>query len=260
MIEVVVIVESRMDAVTATKLAERVLVEKIDWLEPESLRHLFKWTGLESGTEHSCWKDIGDIINRAEKEGIPKPRFLGHGKTGVLKADGAIAIKTLKLIKLLHRKKSRKIAAVLFIRDLDNQQERRQGIEQARTEQIDGQPRIEIIIGTADRMREDWVLNSFIPLNTGEKQILEQIKTKLSFDPCEEAHRLRSNSFEEPNRIRNPKVVVEQLTSRDVIREQQCWEETDLEVMRSRGENTGLTDYLNEIEHRLISIIIGSRI
>jgi hypothetical protein len=41
MIEVVVIVESRMDAVTATKLAERILVEKIDWLEPESLQHLF---------------------------------------------------------------------------------------------------------------------------------------------------------------------------------------------------------------------------
>jgi hypothetical protein len=107
-------------------------------------------------------------------------------------------------------------------------------------------------------MREAWVLNGFIPLNIEEKQILEQLKTKLSFDPCEESHRLRSNSFEEPDRIRNPKVLVEQLTSRDVIREQQCWEETDLEVMRSRGENTGLTDYLNEIEHRLISIIIDS--
>ncbi|WP_310489893.1 hypothetical protein [Chamaesiphon sp. VAR_69_metabat_338] len=254
MIEVVVIVESRMDAVTATKLAERVLVEKIDWLEPESLEHLFKWTGLESGTEHSCWKDIGDIMNRAEKEGIPKPRFLGHGKTGVLKADGAIAMKTLKLIKLLHRKKSRKIAAVLFIRDLDNQPERRQGIEQARIEQIDEQPRIEIVIGTADRMREAWVLNGFSPLNVEENQILEQIKTKLNFHPCEEAHKLRSNSFAEPDRFRNPKVVVEQLTGGDMSREQQCWEETDLEILRSRGTSTGLSEYLKEVEQRLISI------
>jgi hypothetical protein len=67
MIEVVVIVEGRMDAVTATKLAERILVEKIDWLEPESLQHLFKWSGLEVGTEYSCWKDTGDIIDRAKK-------------------------------------------------------------------------------------------------------------------------------------------------------------------------------------------------
>ena len=46
MIEVVVIVESRMDAVTAKKLAERVVIEKIDWLEDASLQYLFKWTGL----------------------------------------------------------------------------------------------------------------------------------------------------------------------------------------------------------------------
>ncbi len=258
MIEVVVIVESRMDAVTAKKLAERILIEKVDWLEEEGLQYLFKWSGLEVGTEYSCWKDTGDIIDRAKKAGIPMPRFLGHGKTGSLKADGAAAMKILNLIKLLHLKEQRKIAAVLFIRDLDNQSERRQGMEQARVEHIDRQPQIEIIIGTADRMREAWVLNGFTPLNSEEKQILEQLKTKLSFDPCEEAHRLRSNSFEEPDRIRNPKVVVEQLTERDIIREQQCWEETDLEVMRSRGNNTGLTDYLNEIEYRLIPVIISS--
>ena len=104
-------------------------------------------------------------------------------------------------------------------------------------------------------MREAWVLNSFIPLNVEEEQILKQIKTKLSFDPCDEAHRLRSNSWDEPDRVRNPKVVVEQLTGGDIIREQQCWEETDLEIMRSRGANTGLREYLSEIEKRLTSIL-----
>lgn len=255
MIEVIVIVESRMDAVTATRLAERVLIEKVKWLEQENLEHLFKWSGLEVGTEYSCWKDTSDIIDRAKKDGIPIPRFLGHGRTGVLKADGAGAMKILNLIKLLHLKKNRKIGAVIFIRDLDNQSERRKGIEQARLEHEDKLPHVEIVIGTADRMREAWVLNSFSPLNAEEKQILEQIKTKLSFDPCEEAHRLRSNSFTEPDRLRNPKVVLEQLTGGDMIREQQCWEETDLEIMRLRGNNTGLTDYLDEIAQRLISIL-----
>jgi hypothetical protein len=255
MTEVIVIVESRADAITATKLAERVLVEKVEWLEPESLQHLFQWSGLELGTEYSFWKDTNDIIVRAKKDGIPMPRFLGHGKTGALKADGAAAMKILNLVKLIHLKKNRKIAAVLFIRDLDNQSERRKGIEQARSEHEEKLPHVEIIIGTADRMREAWVLNGFISLNSAETQILEQIKNKLSFDPCEEAHRLRSNSWDEPDRVRNPKVVVEQLTGCDMIREQQCWEETDLEIMRSRGKNTGLTDYLNEIEQRLISIL-----
>jgi hypothetical protein len=251
MIEVVVIVESRMDAVTATKLAERVLVEKVEWLEHESLQHLFKWSGLEVGTEYSCWKDTGDIIDRAEKDGIPKPRYLGHGKTGSLKADGAAALKILKLSKLLNRKKNRNIAAVIFIRDLDSQRERNQGIEQARLEHIDEQPRMEIVIGIANKMREAWVLNGFIPLDSEEKRILAQIKTKLSFDPCEEAHRLR----DDPGEDRNPKLVVKTLTGGDIIREQQCWEETNLEILRSRGTNTGLTKYLNEVEQRLVSIL-----
>ena len=251
MIEVVVIVESRMDAVIAKKLAERVLIEKIDWLEDDSLQYLFKWTGLEAGTEHSCWKDINDIIDRAAKDGIPKPRYLGHGKTGKLKADGAAALKILKLSKLLHYKKKREIAAVVFIRDVDNQPDRKQGMEQARLEHIEDRPSIEIVIGIADRMREAWVLNGFIPLDPTEAQILARIKTKLSFDPCEEAHRLR----DEPGEERNPKLVIKQLTGGDIIREQQCWEETDLEILRSRGANTGLREYLEEVGQRLISIL-----
>jgi len=35
MIEFVVIVESSADARTATKLADRILVQKIDWLDAE---------------------------------------------------------------------------------------------------------------------------------------------------------------------------------------------------------------------------------
>ena len=250
MLEVVVIVESRMDAVTATKLAERVLVEKVEWVEQETLQHLFKWSGLDVGTEYSCWKSLDDIMNRAEKDGIPKPRYLGHGKTGSLKADGAAALKILKLSRLLNRKKNRKIAAVIFIRDIDSQQQRNQGIEQARLEHIDEQPHMEIVIGMADKMREAWVLNGFIPLDSEEKRILAQITTTLSFDPCEEAHRLRADLGED----RSPKLVVKKLTGGDIIREQQCWEETELELLRVRGANTGLREYLKEVE-QLISIL-----
>jgi hypothetical protein len=118
-------------------------------------------------------------------------------------------------------------------------------------EHIEDLSSIEIVIGVADRMREAWVLNGFIPLDPTEEQILARIKTKFSFDPCEDAHRLR----DEPGEERNPKLVVKQLTGGDIIREQQCWEETDLEILRSRGANTGLREYLNEVEQRLISIL-----
>jgi len=256
MIEFVVIVESSADARTATKLAERLLVEKVEWLEHETLQYYFQWSGLQENTEHSCWQDINQIIqNLKQSLGFRPPRYLGHGKDGALKADGAAAIKILNLVRFLQ--KTRQIKAVLLIRDLDNQSERREGIEQARSEHINRQPKLEIIIGTADRMREAWVLNGFIPSNQQEKQILQEITTELRFNPCEESHRLCSNSWEERDRIRNPKVVVEKLTGGRMQREQQCWEETSLELLRKKGLHTGLTADINEIEERLIPIILS---
>lgn len=250
--EFIVIVESSADARTATKLAERILVEQIDWLEPDLLQNLFRWSGLEEETEHSCWRDIRDIIERAKQSGLHLPRFRGHTQNGAIKADGAAAIKILKLVQFLQ--KTRQIKAVVFIRDLDNQPERREGIEQARSEHINQLPKLEIVIGTADRMREAWVLNGFIPSNKAEEQILKKIKKQLTFDPCKESHKLSSTS---PERIKDPKVVVEKLTRNDMKREQQCWEETSLNYLREIGVYTGLTTYIHEIEQRLTQILLS---
>ena len=38
-------------------------------------------------------------------------------------------------------------------------------------------------------------------------------------------------------------------------REQQCWEETSLKHLREKGDRTGLTAYIKEIQERLIPII-----
>ncbi|AFZ57667.1 hypothetical protein ACOWPH_04910 [Anabaena sp. PCC 7938] len=153
--------------------------------------------------------------------------------------------------------KRRHIKAVIFIRDLDNQPERKEGIEQARLKHINGIPKLEIVIGAADPKREAWVLNGFIASNQEEEQILEEIKNKLSFHPCIESHRLRATSEKEPERMRNVKVVVEQLTGNDMEREKQCWEDTNLKHLRERGVDTGLTDYIQEVEERLATIILS---
>ncbi|MEA5550622.1 hypothetical protein VB713_06450 [Anabaena cylindrica UHCC 0172] len=257
MIEFIVIVESGADARTATKLAERVLKEKFDWLDDDILQHCFQWTGLESRKEYSCWRDIIKIIDDAKSQIKYKPsRFIGHHSKSVpLKADGAASIKILNLVRFLQ--KTRQIKAVIFIRDLDNQPERKEGIKQARSEHINKTPKLEIIIGAADPKREAWVLNGFIPSNQQEEQILEEIKNKLSFDPCIESHRLRATSEKEPERIRNVKVVVEQLTGNNMEREKQCWEDTNLKHLRERGVDTGLTDYICEVEERLAAIIVS---
>jgi hypothetical protein len=247
MAEIIVIVENRADAEISTKLAQRVILEKVDWLEPETLSHLIQWSGLAAGTEYSCWSNIKDIIKHFSTE-FNFPRIRSNGG---LKTDGAPARKVIKLISFLQYKLKRDIKAVVFIRDLDNQSERREHLDQARAEYT-GQPKLEIVIGTSDRMREAWVLNGFMPLNSDEEKILKEITVALTFDPCIEADRLRSNSSD----ARDPKVVVKKLTNGDTSREQQCWEETSLEVLRSKGTSTGLKDYLDEVEQRLVPVIV----
>ena len=258
MFEAILIVEGSSDVQTATKLAERVLLEKIDWLEPELLENLFRWSGLESDTPYSCWKDIKHIRQRAKDLGLPIPRFRAHAKSGPPKSDGATTIKILNLIRLIQLQGNRQIRVVILIRDLDNQPERKTGIERSRTEHMGRQPELQIIIGVADRMREAWVLNGFVPSSSQETATLERIKSQLNFNPCEEAHKLRTSLFSEPDRIRNPKVVLNDLTNGDKLREQQCWEETCLDLLRERGICTGLTAYLQEIEQLLVPILTES--
>jgi hypothetical protein len=243
--EFIVIVESRADEEISTKLAERVLLEKVDWLkelEEDTLRDLIKWRGLDLSTKCSRWCDIDAIIEHISNEGKFKFPMI-RGKT-----DRKPARKVMKFISFLQYKLKRDIKAVIFIRDLDNEPKRREYIGQARSE-YEGE--LEIVIGTPDRMREAWVLNGFMPLNPEEEKTLKEITKKLNFNPCTEAHRLRSTSSDE----RDPKVVVKKLTDGDYSREQQCWEETNLEILRSRGKSTGLTDYLDEIGQRLVPVI-----
>jgi hypothetical protein len=250
--EFIVIVEADADFQIATKLAERVLLEKIEWLESELLSDLFQWNRLLENTRYSCWKDMGKIIEIAKRSGYRSPKFLGHGKEGAIKSDGAVTRKILNLVRFLQR--NRQIKAVLLIRDLDNQTERKEGIEKARGEDRDRSPSLAIIIGIADRNREAWVLNGFIA-SSEETSLLKQIKSELQFDPCVESHRLRSVSKETSDRVRNPKFILDQLTNNNVDREKRCWEETDLAYLRNVGTNTGLTDYLVEIEQRLLPLL-----
>ncbi len=263
MIEFIVIGESRADADIATKLAERILVEKIDWLEPEYLQYSFCWSGLQENTDHSCWRDIEKIIGDFEQTSLLRiPKYKRSRETQArepLKPDAARAIKVLNLVRFLQR--TRDIKAVVFIRDLDNEPERREGLEQARRQHLNQSPKLEIAIGTANGKREAWVLNGFLPLNEEEQRILDEIKTELNFDPCLESHRLRSIRTEpDPKkRIRDPKFVVARLTGENWERECKCWAETDLQILRERGVETGLTDYLNEIEAGLVPIVSAGR-
>jgi hypothetical protein len=255
MIEIIVVAEDRADAEIATKLAERVLLETVNWLEPELISSYIQWRGFQEHSElqdhrrFSTWKT--DVKEKAEAiaqaVGLRMPKIRGHGVKGPLKPDGAATRKAITLARLL-QKKQPEIKAVLLIRDLDNQPDRRIGLEQARQEEENSS--LEIILGTADPKREAWVLNGFITQSKIEEKIFLEIANKLSFDPCQEAHRLRSPNAS-ADQSRNIKAVLDELTQDNYSRQQQCWEQTDLKLLKQQGKSTGLTEYLEELQDRL---------
>jgi len=101
--------------------------------------------------------------------------------------------------------RERDIRAVIFIRDLDNQPERRDGLDQARDEF--GISQFQIVIGKANPNREAWVLNGF-EAEDGEYDEITKIQDEIKFDPSIEPHRLRSSKADTPeNRSRNAKVI-----------------------------------------------------
>jgi hypothetical protein len=248
--EFVVVIEGSSDAPTATELAERVLIKNVAWLDFSLLPSLFVWSGLQPGTSCAYWQNLKKDVNEL---GIRVPTFRSQHGWGEQKPDRKMARKVLYLIRQLQ--KQRPIRAVLLVRDTDNQPERRTGLEQARAEYEN--TALEIVIGMADQMREAWVLNGFIPQDEREKAILHDYREKLNFDPCLEAERLRSKSREMPERVRNVKVVVEELTGGNKEREALCWQKTDLNILRRRGINTGLTAYMEEVEQRLLPLLVS---
>lgn len=246
MVEFVMVVESEADFRIASELANRILVEQIEWIEPY-LPELLQWRGLLAHTSFTCWKDIKAVYNEMAAQGIHLPSVRGKHQG----ADFAASRKILIMIEHLLKDKKRGIQALVLMRDLDNQPERRRGIEQARQEATS----VTVVIGTADGKREAWVLNGFVCQDEAEETLLSQLVKQLAFNPLLEPHRLRAATFDEPDRIRNAKIVLEILTQGSYEREAQCWQKTDLALLRQRGVNTSLAAYVEEVEERLAPLL-----
>ena len=244
-LELIIFAEARADAQIARELADRVCLEdeeSPDWLDEDWLPYLRKWAGIEEGTDYMRWASLKQLA-RVRRVGP-----IGHRKAGGPGAiDYAQSRKAIILVERLRR--DRPIRALLLIRDLDNQAERKEGMEQARAE-VDEEV-LKVVIGAADPMREAWVLNGFEPETKEENAALVACVLKLSFDPREQAERLRART---PGVDRNPKYVLKMLTEDSYEREQVCWLETSLDLLIKRGEKTGLRDYLEDVKARLLPL------
>ncbi len=240
-----VVSEARADFITATELADRVLLAEIAWLDDALIESQRQWVGEDSPGVHLAWTTVAF---RAREVGI---RVQGHfnGEPGF--PDARAARRAILYV----LSQFSVVDGILLIRDLDDQSERKQGLEQARAADNSGTT---IVIGVASCEREAWVICGFDPENDDEKQLLGEEHQKLGANPCLRSHELTAGKSDIA--LRSPKRVLKVLTGDDWERQRRCWKVTSLHVLMERGAENGLAAYLDEIKVRLSGLITGREV
>jgi hypothetical protein len=240
---VVVICEAQADADTACGLADRILVEKIDWLEQEMLDTHRRWRGL--APVHGSFLKWAAVREESERVGLRN--IFGHFQGTPGEPDAHMARRALLLLVQLDLLPD----AVLLVRDSDGDARRRMGLEQARNDRA--WP-FEVIIGVAEPKRECWVLAGFDAKGPDESERLRKASERLSFPPVKDAHRLIAR---EHGAKTDAKVALAELTLGNLERERACLSETPLSTLEERGARTGLAAYLQEVQQRLVPSLGG---
>jgi len=237
-----VVYEAQADFATATDLADRVMVAEVDWLDETLLDSQRGWIGEAPPGTPLAWKSIP---SRARELGI---RVHGHFDGAPALPDAQAARRAIAYVLC----QLDTVDAILLIRDMDDQRERRAGLEQARGVYS---RLVRIIIGIAEAERESWVISGFDPENDEEREKLASEARNLGFDPARRSHEL--TACKDDHAKKSPKRVLSVLTDGSWERQQECWQATCLSVLKARGQSNGLKDYLDEIVRHLVPLITG---
>jgi hypothetical protein len=236
----VVIHEAPADFTTAIELADRVLKAEIGWSEESLLDSQRLWVAEDDSGNRLLWKSIKRLSRQQ------RIRLHGHfdGQPGL--PDAKAARRAIAYV----RRRFNEVDAVLLIRDTDDQPERRNGLEQARS--AFASPPV-VVIGLAVVERESWVISGFNPANEDEQRTLNEERQRLGFNPCECSHQLTACKNDRAKT--SPKRVLAVLTDDNNERQRACWLDTPLSVLEERGRLNGLADYLNQIKRALAPML-----
>jgi hypothetical protein len=236
---IAVICEGLTDPPTVCSLADRFIVAGVGWIDLDEIETHRHYRGFQPTDPYLTWFEIDEL---AKQFGV---KLLGHFEGFPLHRDGHNARKALALL-TLHVPEESPVEAVVIFRDGDKEYDaRREAIRRVRD---NTNLPIPIVVGVANRMRECWVLNGFEPAGGDEQARLAAERARVGFDPRFRAHELTDTNESEDC---CPKRVLRELSGDDRDRERSCVWNTSLDTLRTRGEATGLREFLDELEARL---------
>jgi len=123
-IKIAVVYEADADLHIAIELADRVLVESIQWLEEEHLDSQRQWLVQAGNGQPLMWSRIGRLARES------RIRSHGHFAGQPALPDAVAARRAILFLK----REFPDLKAIILVRDQDGEAERRQGLNQARDE------------------------------------------------------------------------------------------------------------------------------
>lgn len=234
---IALVCESPVDRDTVVVLVHRVLCAAVEWIEPDSVDSFCTFRGLLSSEPCLMWEHVPGIA-RAHRQRFP-------GKFTGLPREAYTAFQALVLLLLVADDRP---AAVLLVRDSDRDESRLTSLEHARQALATTAP---VVIGVAHTKRECWVIAAYEPVSVDEQQSLDGIRQEVGFDPRIRSHELTAKH--DGDKL-SAKRVLAVLTKNSREREATALQTTSLEILRDRGGENGLSDFLAELSDRLLPV------
>jgi hypothetical protein len=225
--------ESAGDAALITGLVDRVLLDEHDWVTDDTLDHYRLWCGL--GFEPFL------DLHRAKREARDhRLRIHGHfdGESG--EADAQM----FRAVLLLFLAEDAVPEVVVISRDLDGDEDRAKGFEQALAHKT--WP-FTVIPALARPEIEGFRLLAWRPETETERRALAAARARLGFCPTQEPERLTSKKPTDP---KDAKTVKQSLCDED-DRWEEAWRRADLRELQEAGEGCGLGRLLREAREAL---------
>jgi hypothetical protein len=98
------------------------------------------------------------------------------------------------------------------------------------------------------------VIAGFEPRNDEELDRLERLRQELGFHPCNRSHELKAIHDRDKQ---SAKRVLTELVKGNRDRELSCISETPIALLKQRGTDNGLSDYLTELQERIVPLFSG---
>jgi hypothetical protein len=246
----VVVCEAVGDYDLATGLADRYAQEPAHglgtWIR-DDLNTYRQWRGLTDQDPFTPWKWAPAIARgrRLRVHGYAGPKTLASFE--VHRIFGIVALLEEGLP-----------AGLLLVRDTDadktRRQEFRESVKQLQAWLVARGAGMRLSLALPHPEAEAWLLAGFEPESAEEQEALEVARRDLGYDPRLHAERMNPDvevTAQGPVRS-STKRVLDALTAGDADRRRRCWADAPFERLRARGEETGLTEFLKDLDAQFL--------